>query len=364
MASLMKRPRSPYWWIQFRDTSTGKVRRQSTKFRHDDPLETRKARELRVERELQEIRLPSATAHMKWDLWVMPFLEARHAASPKTLRRKQVTWRTLSAYLEEKHIPTPAHLKREHCLDYLPWRRKLGHLLTRGKNRRPLAHNTTLGEVKCLGSIVQEAIRRQWIPSNPCYRLEIAKEMPKQKPELTDGDIALIRAGIAAKLANPHNDEEREHAEFLRVSFEIALGQGCRMFETYLDIWQDVNLDNMEITFLAKGRKRYTAPLSPKLVPLFKQLRERGQQFTYKQPRLMSLVWFKFLDVLRRRHPQLQRVSFHSTRVSVITRLGRAGVPEQVAMRLVNHASSTIHRVYRRVDASELPKVWQALEAL
>jgi site-specific recombinase XerD len=311
-------------------------------------------------RERESLRQPGELRGLLWQTWVIDFLKQRHAASPKTLSRKLTAWRTLASYLHEKKIPTPAHLTRQHCLDYVKWRKWSGNLRTKKRN---VSINTVLLDLKMLGSIVQEAVRRAWIQSNPCYRLEIAREIPKQKPELSPSDIELIRAGIARKLADPYNDEERRNAEFLRVSFEIALAQGCRLFETYLEL-DDIDTENMEIMFLAKGRKRYTAPLSPDLLPLVTELRKRGQTFTYTKPRMPSLVWFKFLDMLRRKHPQLKRVSFHSTRVTVVSRLGRAGVPERVAMALVNHSSTTIHRIYRRVDRSELPRVWEALKPL
>jgi hypothetical protein len=41
----------------------------------------------------------------------------------------------------------------------------------------------------------------------------------------------------------------------------------------------------------------------------------------------------------------LKDVSFHSTRVTVISRLERAGAKEKTVMDLVNHASTTVHRI-------------------
>lgn len=361
MASLYKRPRSPFWWCKFIDPISGAVRRVSTGFRFD-VLDTRKAMAYRAEREADELRRSVVDDESRWHRWVVPFLKQKHAASPKTLARYLAIWRVVGSYLDQQKLSCPAELRREHGIGFLVWRKAAGNLLAK-RRRRAVAHNTALLDLKLLGALAQEAVRRDWIKANPLARLGVAREVPKQKAEMTDADIAIIRAEIARKLAAPQNDGERANAEFLRVSFEIAIHQGCRMFETFLDL-RDVDLVNHEITFLAKGRKRYIAPLCPALVPLFQELKDRGQSFTYTQPRMPSLVWWKFIDRLRRKHPRLARVSFHSTRVSVVSRLGRGGVPQRVAMAVVNHASTTIHHVYRRVHVSEVPAVWQALKEI
>jgi integrase len=66
--------------------------------------------------------------------------------------------------------------------------------------------------------------------------------------------------------------------------------------------------------------------------------------------------WWKF-----RRDHDLAHLTFHSTRVSVITRMARAGVTQQKAMRFVGHASATIHRVYQRLNAGDVADVTAAL---
>jgi len=355
MASLFKRPRSRFWWIKFRDHS-GRCIRQATPYSHLDTRDTRRAEILRAEKEVTELRSPRADDSTRWANWVVDYLRKRHAASPKTLERKLTIWRTLAKYLEETHLATPANVTREHCLNYLPWRRAKRSFRSK---HHGVAHNTVLLELRVFHSILQEAVRRGWCAGNPCARLEIAKETVREKPELTDEQIQIIRGAIQTRLnRNALSEEERRNSQFLHISFEIAIAQGCRMSETHI-LLEDVDLKNMEITLLAKGRKRYTAPLNPALVPLFKEL--HGRTWTYEPPRMPSLVWFKFIDGLRRTHPGFARVSFHSTRVTVASRLGRGGVHERVAMAILNHASTTIHRIYRRVAPSEIRGAWQAL---
>jgi integrase len=53
--------------------------------------------------------------------------------------------------------------------------------------------------------------------------------------------------------------------------------------------------------------------------------------------------------------------TFHCTRVTVITRMARAGVPIQQAMAYVGHADQTVHRIYQRLQADDLTKCTEAL---
>jgi len=45
---------------------------------------------------------------------------------------------------------------------------------------------------------------------------------------------------------------------------------------------------------------------------------------------------------------------FHCLRVTSVNRLRRAGVPREVAMRLMNHASELIHQLYQREKVEDV----------
>ncbi|HRZ37773.1 MAG TPA: hypothetical protein P5534_15600, partial [Candidatus Paceibacterota bacterium] len=53
---------------------------------------------------------------------------------------------------------------------------------------------------------------------------------------------------------------------------------------------------------------------------------------------------------------KLPHLCFHCLRVTYVNRLRRAGVPREVAMRLVNHASELVHRVYQRERVEDVVK--------
>jgi integrase len=135
----------------------------------------------------------------------------------------------------------------------------------------------------------------------------------------------------------------------MRISFEIAMHQGCRIKETSLPL-EDVNLNTNEITFTIKRGARHTTALHPALKPMFEKLRANGQKRTFDWHGNMSRDWARFF-----RRIGLKGYSFHCTRVTVVTRLARSGkVSEQQAMRFIGHANEPIHRIYQRLRTSDL----------
>lgn len=345
MASLYRRPKSPFWWIKWRDPEQSRVIRESTRFRIGIGADLLAARRLRAELQVKE--QSGATCRASgWD-WVLPFLEAKYRARPGG-RRPVTSWRGLRSFLEHAGIAHPHQLKRADCLAYPGWR-------TAGGSMKAVSHNTAILELRTLSVVIRESVRRGLCATNPCRDLGLRKVASPSRPELSDDDIARIRAAIAAKRSDP--DTPGDVAHFLRVSFEIALAQGCRLSETCLDLHRDIDLGRMEITFHAKGDRFYTTELNPALVPLIEELRASGRRMSYDygahQPTMRSLRWHKFLRSLGYR-----AITFHSTRVTVISRMERAGAPEAVVMRVVGHASTTVHRVYRRFHKAELQAWW------
>jgi len=131
--------------------------------------------------------------------------------------------------------------------------------------------------------------------------------------------------------------------EWMRVSYDIAWHQGCRFSETCLPL-SNVDLKRGTITFHAKGGKDFTAPLADELRPLFQRLKAERRKSTFEMPKMSSKAWWLFFKRLRLRH-----LCFHCTRVTFITRCYQAALPEHVVMKLVGHASTTVHRVYPRL---------------
>lgn len=360
MAHLYKRTGSPFWWIKFRDPANGLIVRQSTGFRIGRKDETDKAYLLESEKTTDERRSATARHASRFENWVEGFIE-HHYANPLTLSRVRATWKLLQSYLHEIGVHHPEHLRREHCLNYLDWRLNRGHRNSPGD--RKLSRNTVILELKFLGKVMSEAVNREWIEYNVAYRLGIKRARAKERAEMTDAHADIIRQEIARLKAIARNEADRLNADFLHLSFEIANAQGIRLHETHFHLRDQVDTEAQTLTLRAKGKDDLVQPINPDLLPLLESLIAEGREWTYRKPRMPSLQWAKLFKRLRAIHPELQAVSFHSTRVRVISRLERAGAPEPAVKKLVNHASTTVHRIYRRVKREELAPYWSALRS-
>jgi integrase len=95
--------------------------------------------------------------------------------------------------------------------------------------------------------------------------------------------------------------------------------------------------------------------------PLPKALQERLTQLKAERPDRSAWDWppagaKHFSNFFRRVQGErgIPRYCFHCLRVTYISRGIRSGVPENMMMRLVNHASTTINRIYQRHNLADL----------
>jgi hypothetical protein len=100
----------------------------------------------------------------------------------------------------------------------------------------------------------------------------------------------------------------------------------------------------------------FTTALHPNLKPLMKELRDADATHTCHLPKMAGKDWF-FLF----RKAGVMGASFHCTRVTVITRMAREGVPIQQTMRYVNHSSRAVHAIYQKLRPEDLAACTAAL---
>lgn len=347
MASLYKRERSAFWWIEYVD-GAGKRRQESTKLRRDVAAQTRKARELcreltQREREASDTGFQAAAL---WENWVPRFIAQRYGSEPdgrivpgSTRERYETAWRNISAFLEDQAIAVPRQLTRQQVRDYIAWR---------GTARAEVgvhkaAKNTALLEIKFLGTVLEEAVQSGYCSTNPCRRLGIKRDQAKPKPKIEIDEHRLITRAL------------KREAEWMRVSYKIAWEQGCRFSETCFPL-SDVDLARNVIGFRTKGEKKTIAefPLSPRLRPLIRRLMRSepdwrsGKKRTFEMPPWPAKAWFYFF-----RKIGLPHLCFHSTRVSFVTRCYEAGIPREHVMRMAGHVSTLAHEIYPRVKAQD-----------
>ena len=126
---------------------------------------------------------------------------------------------------------------------------------------------------------------------------------------------------------------------------------------------RDIDLEAKTITLeKPKGgaERAFTVPLREELVPLFTRLKQErtGDQTAYdfvgtgskwEKPSKMWWRFFKHNDELN-----LPHLCFHCTHVAFVTRGAKQGIPQSKMMKLVNHASDEIHRVYQRLVVADV----------
>jgi integrase len=355
MASLYLRRESPFFWISYLD-GNGLRRQESTRLRHADRLDIRKARALEAQRTAEEMARNAGKRSGRgsgWS-WVPGWLALRYQHSAGTFRALSNRWKPLSLFLAERKISGPEALRRQHCFDYIAWRTT---------DKPPVGcfragHNSALAEIHALSIVMEEARNRQLVDGNPCIHLGIRKKDSKRKGELTANDIKAIRQEIPQV-------RRQIVREMLHVSFEIARHQGCRLAETRLHLRDNVNLERRTITFATKTRKVHTTTLHPALVPLLRKLIRDGKVYSWEAPEgYAPATWAaKEWYLVFRRLNLGPGKCFHSTRLTVATEMARAGVPRTKAMEFLAHSTSLIHSVYTRLQPDDLGECVAAIAA-
>lgn len=332
MAYLYRKPRSPFWYVVYFDADQ-KPRHRSTGLCADDPSDTAKARALRAELEAKEYRRSAAVDRGSWDPWVAQYFE-QHCENQRTHERYLDAWKWLAFWLHAHRLHSPQDITYRKALDYLNWR-----TTHKKKTGRTVGRNTAIFELKVLAMLMGEAVRLGQAAANPLVGLRLRRDKAAQKPELTDEEIVKIRHAL------------KSEPEWMRVAFEIALHTGCRLRETRIPA-NCLDFAENKITFGSpKGgeTRAFSVPMPSALRPLFERLRRAKRKFSLEFPFQPSRRWQQFFVKMKMPH-----LCFHCLRVTYVNRLRRVGVPREAAMRLVNHASELVHKVYQREKVEDV----------
>lgn len=334
VAHLRKHRRSPFWYLRRRDLDTGSWVQKSTGLRADSAEDTRKAQRMADKATVEEQKVGTTRFNPAFSAWVPGYIASHWTGQGDSKRRYGVAWQAIRRFLNEQGIIYPRQIRYAHGAAYINWRRATK---VHGK---AVGHNTALLEIKFLSQLVNEAIRREFTESNPIARLGIARTAQKIKPELTDKQIADIRAKLVGEL------------EWMRTCFEIALYTGCRFSECSIPM---ENIDLTAGTIRLRDAKRsendprkyFTVPIHASLRPTLERLAASG---TTRTCELSADKNGRINDRIK----QVVNASFHSLRVTFITRCHRGGLSQAEAMRLVNHSSTLVHRIYSRLNVEDV----------
>lgn len=337
MSSLYKVKKSPFWFIKYKDKATGVWKSKSTELRTDSANDTAKARVLKAQFDLQQVTQSESLKICDGWGFVDRFLRET-SPSERTLDAYLDRWKWIGLFLAHAKVRGPGDVVFNHAFDYLDWR-------TGFKKRntgKVVGRNTAIHEIKTFALIMAHAAKTGLCQRNPLVKMRIRKDDVAEKPEITDEEFAVILSAL--------DGLDADHA-WMKPCFLIAMHTGCRLKETRIAI-RDLDFVNRAIAFVdPKGgkKKAFSVPMPAQLYPLFYEMRKNKQAFTLDFPFQPSRWWQHFFINLGLNH-----LCFHCTRVTFITRLARQGVPLSSAMRLVNHASETIHRVYQRLSIADV----------
>jgi len=145
----------------------------------------------------------------------------------------------------------------------------------------------------------------------------------------------------------------------MQIWLEISLNTGCRLRETQIPL-SYIDFQESKITFPnPKGGedRAFSVPMPTALEALFRRLASERKQCTLEFPFQPSRRWQQFFIKIKKEH-----LCFHCLRVTYVNRLRRAGVPREVAMRLVNHSSELIHKIYQRERVEDVVKWRDAVQ--
>lgn len=333
MASIRKYARSPFWYLRKRDLDTGKCVEEALGLRTDDSKETRKAQRIAEEHSCKERQVAGTKDNPAFVFWVPGYLRSHYAQkSPETQRRMQTAWQAIKVFLKAEDITYPRQVKYHHGKDYIQWR-----LQNKIHDGRAVGHNTALLELKFLSQLMNEAIRLEYAEANPLLRMGIPKQQQKEKPELSDEEIQTLRTYL------------KDQPEWMQVCFEISLYTGCRFNECAVQK-EDIDLESGTLRLRDSKRKStdpkkfFTVPIHPDLEPTLKRVFKEGAVAVTREKNWRINRAFQQAGV---------NASFHSLRVTFITRCHRGGLTQVEAMRLVNHSSQAIHKIYSKLNAED-----------
>jgi len=338
MASYYERNGSPYYWLRYQHPD-GTWGDKSSKVRTDSAGAIRKIKQLSAEHTMRELHRDRMGSGNSFDAWVPGFIAHRYPNS-KTLARYSAAWSAIATYLENIDVISPLQVTYRHCTEYPQFRTKPPTTAIRARS-----FNTSLTELKVFSAIMQEAVRRGYITANPCIRLGLRRTPPRKKPEITIREQATIETALFNQDA------------WMRESWLVAMRQGCRISETGPPM-HNVDLRAGTISFVTKGGRIHTAPMHADLVPLYRLAKKQRRSHLVMLPKYAAKKWHQFFRRLGLRH-----ISFHCTRVTVVTRLARNGFTMAQAKAYVGHASDTIHAIYQRLAPADVRHLGKALSS-
>lgn len=358
--SPVTQKRSPWVWIQYSVNGAPKKWHKTT-VRKQDPkkLSPKAAEEYKLAISLEMNSLEGlllqqlqesgdeATESGRWG-WVDGWLSAKYRGKAATLKVYVAQWKSVLIFLIEHDILGPELVRREHGFRYIDWRTSQ----VKPKSGKIIKLSTALGEVKLLQMVMGEALERFHLRENPLLRLGIEDDDPELKPEYSEEEIPKIYEALDREAAREDVDRE-----WMRRQFHIALNTGLRRKDTRIHRdhvrWRD---DYILIEKPKGGRKKeFGIPIYSSIRPMIEKwyYHEKSPYLwtcTKEENQISGLIWHKFFHETI----SMPHLAFKCTRITFITDGLRRKIPENVMLKMVNHASKLINRLYQRWTSDDV----------
>lgn len=320
MASAYTRHDSRFYWIKFRDPA-GKLVSQSTGIDVVADDARRRVKALVAKHTQREMEAPRTNERERWETWVGGYFAVRYT-NPKTALSAGYGLRDLLTFLAERGIRTPRMVSYDAAAAFVPWCVKNG-----------LAKNTAILRFSLFRVVMSEAVRRGFCPANVCREVELRHAPSKAKEEISAEDEAKIIAAIAAQ------------PQAMRDQFTVLMRQGCRISETFVPLAL-IDPVARTIRFRLKGGKMHTAEAHRDVLAIYERAKAEGRDTLVEPFPNPAARWFNLFRSMKLPY------SIHCTRVTVITRLARAGWPQAMVSNFIGHTEA-VNAIYRKLKPAD-----------
>ena len=365
MASIHKRPRSPYWHASFM-APDGRWKLCSTKCTDRQKalsaaIEFERAAKLGRAGNLVEAQARKVVADIM-----------ARAGGEETLRAPSVNdyfnqWLVTKTARNSKGTTTRYAVAVTDFLASLGSRtgKPLTSLTSADVERfltyrtdKGLAPQTVILDIKIIGAALNHARRQGIITTNPTEAVELPKGKSMERGTFTPAEVKMLV-----------NAAEGEWKTLIL----LAYFTGARLSDCCTMAWADVDLGAATLTYTqGKTDEKVTMPLHPDLLAHLNKLAgtdkpdvfimphtanlksggRKGLSETFK--RIMRDAGLDAGKVKKAGVRQLSRRTFHALRHSFNSAMANAGVSQEVRMKLTGHKTESVNRGYTHHELAPL----------
>jgi integrase len=371
MATIFKRPNSPFWFACYSDRN-GKTARRSTKS-SDRPTANRMALEWeRIEHEAKSGQvtvatfqkvvaevservigesLPSQTVRQYLEEWLTSNVRKNSAA---TLERYRNTVKLFLVAIGPA-ADQPLRLLQPRHIDLF-----LNRRLDSG-----VAPKTAIVDVKTLSIALHRAERYGYLDKNPVGAVKLPKAVSSEREVFTINEIH--------RLVSAAPNEDWQTLILLGAFTGARLGDCVRMTwdnvipELKVIAYKQEKTGKAVVLPVHEDLRTHLVRLSERgtIGPLCRSLASRGQAGKHGLSegfkRVVDRAGLDLMVVKGKGTRNFAKRTFHSLRHTFSSLLAGHGVSEELRMKLTGHTSRDIHQKYTHVDTGTLQKAIDAI---